>query len=108
MPWLSDLKGALQRLGKREEPQPERWPATGLAALYGVGCASTPARIKDISTAGIYLFTQEHLPPANWSSSAFARKASRSRAQICSFPLRLGSLRKRRMASSSRSFSLRA
>ncbi len=63
MPWLSDLKRALQRLGEPEEPEHERWPATGLTALYGVDCASTPARIKEISTSGIYLFTEERLRP---------------------------------------------
>ena len=61
MPWLSDLKRALQGLGEPAEPQHERWPAAGLTALYGVDCASTPARIKDISTSGIYLFTEERL-----------------------------------------------
>ncbi len=63
MPWLNGLKNALQWLREPEEQQPERWPATGLTALYGVDCASTPAAVKGINASGIYLLTAERLLP---------------------------------------------
>ncbi len=59
---LSNLKRALQRLGEPEQPRAERWPATGLSALYGIDSASRPAGIKDVSASGIYLLTEERFP----------------------------------------------
>ena len=59
---LSNLKRALQRLGEPEQPRAERWPATGLSALYGIDSASKPAGIKDVSASGIYLLTDERFP----------------------------------------------
>ena len=59
MPWLSDLKRALKKLGEPEKPRAQRRPATGVTALFGVGSATTPATISDISITGIYLLTQE-------------------------------------------------
>ncbi len=56
---LSNLKHVLQRLGEPEQPRVERWPATGLSALYGIDSASRPAGIKDVSASGIYLLTEE-------------------------------------------------
>ncbi len=56
---LSNLKRALQRLGEPEQPRAERWPATGLSALYGIDSASRPAGIKDVSASGVYLLTEE-------------------------------------------------
>lgn len=60
---LSNLRRALQRFGEPEKPRAERWPATGLSALYGIDSASKPARIKDVSVSGIYLLTQERFVP---------------------------------------------
>ena len=59
MAWLSGLKRALHRPSEEERRRAERRPATGLAALYGTDSASTPAAIKEISTYGIYLLTDE-------------------------------------------------
>jgi hypothetical protein len=61
MRWLKDLKRDLQNLGQVPRPRDERRPATGLAARYGLDTPSTPADIKDISTSGIYLFTEKRL-----------------------------------------------
>lgn len=57
---LSNLRRALQRLGEPEHPRAERWPATGLSALYGIESASKPAGIKNVSASGVYLLTDEH------------------------------------------------
>lgn len=62
MPWLSELKRAMHRLGEPQVPRPDRWPVTGLTALYGVDIPSTPASIKNISSGGIFLGIQESLP----------------------------------------------
>lgn len=59
MPWLSDLKHALQKLGEPEKPRAERRPATGITALLGSGLPLKPAEIKDISYTGIFLYTEE-------------------------------------------------
>lgn len=59
---LSNLRRALQRLGEPEQPRAERWPATGLSALYGIDSASKPAGIKDVSASGVYLLTDERFP----------------------------------------------
>ncbi len=59
---LSNLKRALLRLGEPEQPRAERWPATGLSALYGIESASKPAAIKDVSASGVYLLTDERFP----------------------------------------------
>jgi hypothetical protein len=59
---LSNLRRALQRLGEPEQPRAERWPATGLSALYGIESASRPAGIKDVSASGVYLLTDERFP----------------------------------------------
>ncbi len=56
---LSNLRRALKRFGEPEQPRAERWPATGLSALYGIDSASRPGSIKDISISGVYLLTQE-------------------------------------------------
>ncbi len=62
MPSLSELTRAIQRLGKRQVPRPDRWPVNGLTAFYGVDSPSTPAAIKNISSSGIYLGISERLP----------------------------------------------
>ena len=62
MSWLKDLKREFQRLGNPERPRAERRAASGLAARFGLGSASMPAGIKDISAAGIYLLTEKRLP----------------------------------------------
>jgi hypothetical protein len=59
MAWLSGLKNAFHRPSEEERRRAERRPATGLVALYGTGSASTPVPIKEISTYGIYLLTDE-------------------------------------------------
>ena len=56
---LSIWQRALKRFGEPEQPRAERWPATGLSALYGIDSASRPGSIKDISISGVYLLTQE-------------------------------------------------
>ena len=62
MPWLSELKRAIHKLGEPQVQRPDRWPVTGLTALYGVDVPSTPASIKNISSGGIFLGIQEPLP----------------------------------------------
>jgi hypothetical protein len=49
-------------LSEPEQPRAERWPATGLSALYGIDSASKPAGIKDVSASGVYLLTDERFP----------------------------------------------
>ncbi len=61
MSWLKDLKRAINRFGELETPRAERRQAAGLEASYGVDTPDLPARIKDISTSGIYLFTEKRL-----------------------------------------------
>jgi hypothetical protein len=61
MTWLSDLKRGLQRFGEQEKPRAERRAAPGLAARYGIKYATDSAGIKDISSSGIYLFTEKRL-----------------------------------------------
>jgi hypothetical protein len=61
MSWLSDLKRELQKFGEPMKPRAERRPAAGLSALYGPDSATTPAGIKDISSTGVYLFTEKRL-----------------------------------------------
>jgi hypothetical protein len=56
---LSHLRGVLRWLGETYRERGQRWPATGLTALYGLDSASTPAIIKDISGTGICLLTRE-------------------------------------------------
>ncbi len=62
MPWLSEFKRTLRVLGTSEVPRPDRWPASGLTAHYGVDSPSTPASIKNISSSGIFLGVEEPLP----------------------------------------------
>lgn len=59
---LSSWKHALQRLSEPEQPRAERWPATGLSALYVIDSVSKPVGIKDVSASGIYLLTEERFP----------------------------------------------
>jgi hypothetical protein len=61
MSWLNDLKRAIKRFGELETPRAERRHAPGLGAQYGVESPNLPATIKDISTSGIYLFTEKRL-----------------------------------------------
>jgi hypothetical protein len=61
MAWLKDLKRALNKFGEVEKPRAERRPAQGLAARYGQDVPTTPAGIKNISSTGIYLFTEKRL-----------------------------------------------
>jgi hypothetical protein len=55
------LKRGLQRFGEQEKPRAERRAAPGLAARYGIKYATDSAGIKDISSSGIYLFTEKRL-----------------------------------------------
>jgi PilZ domain-containing protein len=73
MAWLIGLKHALHRPSEEERRRTERRPATGLTALYGLDSASTPARIKDISTCGIDLYTDER-PPVGQLINLILRK----------------------------------
>jgi hypothetical protein len=76
---LSNMKPALQILGKLmhpraafeharstmgelKQPQAEGQTPSGLVAYYGLDSASTPAAIRDISSIGVVLNTQENLP----------------------------------------------
>jgi len=61
MPWLSDLRRAVQIFVGVEQPRAERQTASGLAASYGLDPALTPAGIKNISATGIYLVTEKRL-----------------------------------------------
>jgi hypothetical protein len=61
MAWLKDLKRAIDRFGEVETPRAERHPAHGLEAQYGAPTPNLPAGIKDISSSGIYLFTEKRL-----------------------------------------------
>ena len=57
MPWLSDLKRAVQK----KQPRAERRTASGLAASYGLDPTFAHADIKNISDTGIYLVTEKRL-----------------------------------------------
>jgi hypothetical protein len=61
MAWLKDLKQGLKRFGEQEKPRAERRAAHGLAARYGIKYPTDSAGIKDISSSGIYLFTEKRL-----------------------------------------------
>lgn len=61
MAWLNDLKRGLRRFGEQEKARAERRSAPGLAARYGIKTATDAAGIKDISSSGIYLFTEKRL-----------------------------------------------
>jgi len=61
MAWLSELKRTLQKLGEPEAERPDRWPVTGLTALYGVQSPSTLASVRDISFSGVFLEASEPL-----------------------------------------------
>jgi hypothetical protein len=61
MSWLSDLKREVQKFAHLEQPRAERRTPSGLAASFGLGSASTHARIKNISATGIYLATEKRL-----------------------------------------------
>jgi hypothetical protein len=58
---LSKWKRMLQKLGVPDQPRAERGSATGLAAQYGLNSTFTSAAIKNISTSGIYLVTENRL-----------------------------------------------
>lgn len=59
---LNNLKRALERLTAPKQEGPERWTATGMAAFYGLKGASTSAGIREISSVGVILNTNENLP----------------------------------------------
>ncbi len=59
---LSEWKSMLRNLGVPDQPRAERGSATGLAAKYGLNSTFTSATIKDISTSGIYMITENRLP----------------------------------------------
>jgi len=61
MAWLKNIKRALDKFGEVQRPRAERREATGLAAEYGLGGARTAVGIKNISSTGIYLFTEKRL-----------------------------------------------
>ncbi|HEV2484944.1 MAG TPA: PilZ domain-containing protein [Terracidiphilus sp.] len=56
---LNDWKRTLRNLGYPELPRAERRPPSGLAAMYGSASAPKLGHIKDISSTGIYLQTEE-------------------------------------------------
>ena len=62
MSWLKNLKREFKGLGHLVHPRAERRASSGLAARFGRGPASISAGVKDISTSGIYLFTEKRLP----------------------------------------------
>ena len=106
---LSNLRRALQRLGEPEQPRAERWPATGLSALYGIESASRPAGIKDVSASGVYLLTDERFP-ANQSVALILRLDGEPRrtTQSCRYPFKLGPHGRGRTASRWSLFCLQA
>ncbi|MGH9564332.1 MAG: hypothetical protein ACRD3S_22995, partial [Terracidiphilus sp.] len=61
MPLMNELKRAIHRFDA-DGPRAERWPVTGLTALYGLDFPDTPAPIKNISSTGIFLGMDEALP----------------------------------------------
>ncbi len=62
MPSFSNIKQLLKRFElKPIVPRPDRWPVSKITAFYGADSPTTPAFIKNISSGGIYLGTQEPL-----------------------------------------------
>lgn len=59
---MSDWKRRLRKLGYPETPRAERRIPPGFAARKGNDTASRAAHIHDISSTGIYLFTEERWP----------------------------------------------
>jgi len=54
---LSDLRRVVRQLGDPKPPRAERLRTSRLAACYKCGPRFTPAGIKNISTTGVYLWT---------------------------------------------------
>ncbi len=62
MPSFSNFKHLLKRFELHPVvPRPDRWPVSKIAAFYGAESPTTPAFIKNISSGGIYLGTEESL-----------------------------------------------
>ena len=59
MSWFKDLKHDLKHFGEPRKPRAHRLPPAGLSAR--IGSEQAPAAVKDISSSGIYLFTQKRL-----------------------------------------------
>ncbi len=59
---LSDFKRALHQLTEPPHPRAERQTVSGLVAHFAAAAAPTTAGIKDISTTGIFLVTEERVP----------------------------------------------
>jgi len=58
----TDWKRRLRKLGHYELSRPQRRTPSGLAAKYGGVSAPKLGRIKQISSTGLYLFTEERWP----------------------------------------------
>ena len=108
MSWLNDLKRDLRNLGNPVHPRAERRTASGLAARLGLDSASTPTGIKDISTTGIYLFTEKRLPTGELITLILEEIDKPEHSPSSSFPFTLGSPGRERTASGYRLFCLRA
>jgi len=72
---LSNLNRALGRSSAPEQPRAERWPVTTLTAHYGRDAAATPAGIKDVSSTGIFLITEEQFPIGQQISLKLQKKS---------------------------------
>jgi hypothetical protein len=71
---LNDWKRTLRNLGYPELPRAERRTPSGLAAMYGTASAPKLGRIKNISSSGIYLQTEERWPVGEVISMTLQRE----------------------------------
>jgi hypothetical protein len=60
---MSGLKGILGKLFSRERRKADRKPSPELAAFYWTGAAPVEHGIRDISSTGLYLVTEERWYP---------------------------------------------
>ena len=69
-----DWKRRLRRLGYQEQPRPERRIPSGLVAKYGSVSAPKLGRIKQISSTGLYLLTEDRWPVGEVISMTLQRE----------------------------------
>ena len=60
---MATLKGLFERIFSRERRQADRLGAPGLAAYFWNGAAPLEHRIRDISSTGLFLVTEERWYP---------------------------------------------
>lgn len=64
------------RAGILEHRRDRRLPAQQIRASYSAGAKPIPARVKNISSTGIYLFTSERWPPGTYVDLSLRRMSA--------------------------------